>query len=85
MVIKNDIDNASTSPASINVSSSIKVDNDSDAAGSSIVEKTRAKKSTEYLATLDGSSDAFVRYEPQARRLLHPNLAVLADEKEIQL
>ena len=46
---------------------------------------TRAKQITEYLATLDGSSDAFERYEPQARRLLHPNLAVLADGKEIQL
>ena len=85
MVIKIDIDNASTSPAHINVSSSIKLDNDSDAAGSSIVEQTRAKQITEYLATLDGTSDAFVRYEPQARRLLHPNLAVLADGKEIQL
>lgn len=85
MVIKNsDIDTASTSPAYINVSSSIKLDKDSDA-GSSIVERTRAMQITEYLATLDGSPDAFERYEPQARRLLHPNLAVLADGKEIQL
>ena len=79
MVIKND--NASASPAYINVSSSIK----DLGAGSSIDEQTRAKQITEYLATLDGSPDAFERYETQARRLLHPNLAVLSDGKEIQL
>jgi hypothetical protein len=81
MVIKND-NTSSSSPAYINVSSSIGKDS---GAGSSIDEQTRAKQITEYLATLDGSPDAFERYEPQARRLLHPNLAVLSGGKEIQL
>jgi hypothetical protein len=65
------------SPAHINVSSSAKV--------KTSIEQTRVKQITEYLATLDGSTGAFERYEPNARRLLHPDLAVLSDGKEIQL
>jgi hypothetical protein len=77
MVIKND----NASPVYIDVSSTKNTSVQSSAA-----EKIRTKQITEYLATLDGSPDAYGRYEPQARRLLHPNLVVDSEGgKEIRL
>uniref|UniRef100_A0A7S0ALN2 Uncharacterized protein n=3 Tax=Sar TaxID=2698737 RepID=A0A7S0ALN2_9STRA len=79
MVVKND----NASPAYINVSSSTKVSNTS---VESSAEQIRAKQITEYLATLDGSPDAFEKYEVQAYRLLHPDLVVESEGgKEIRL
>ena len=81
MVIKND----NTSPAYIDVSSTTKVVSNA-SFQSSAAEKIRTKQITEYLATLDGSPDAYGRYEPQARRLLHPDLVVAGEgDQEIRL